>query len=61
MSDREKLTTATGCPIADNQNLLTAGARRPLLMQNFLGNACFYSSAARSSYGYKTLLLALLC
>ncbi|MBD2002266.1 MULTISPECIES: catalase-related domain-containing protein [Cyanophyceae] len=26
MSDREKLTTATGCPIADNQNSLTDGA-----------------------------------
>ena len=34
MSDREKLTTATGCPIADNQNSLTAGDRGPLLMQD---------------------------
>ena len=34
MSDREKLTTATGCPIADNQNALTAGDRGSLLMQD---------------------------
>lgn len=34
MSDRENLTTATGCPIADNQNSLTAGARALLLMQD---------------------------
>jgi catalase len=30
----ETLTTANGCPIADNQNSLTAGARGPLLMQD---------------------------
>ncbi len=34
MSDREKLTTATGCPIADNQNSLTAGDRGLLFMQD---------------------------
>lgn len=34
MSDREQLTTATGCPIADNQNSLTTGDRGPLLMQD---------------------------
>jgi len=34
MSDRENLTTATGCPIADNQNSLTTGPRGPLLMQD---------------------------
>jgi catalase len=34
MSDKPKLTTAGGCPIADNQNSLTAGPRGPLLMQD---------------------------
>ncbi len=33
MTDRNILTTADGCPIADNQNSLTAGPRGPLLMQ----------------------------
>jgi catalase len=33
-SSAETLTTANGCPIADNQNSLTAGARGPLLMQD---------------------------
>ena len=28
------LTTADGAPIADNQNALTAGRARPLLMQD---------------------------
>lgn len=34
MSDRPTLTTAEGCPIADNVNSMTAGARGPLLMQD---------------------------
>ncbi len=34
MTTPEKLTTATGCPIADNQNVLTAGSQGPLLMQD---------------------------
>ncbi|MEQ8786924.1 MAG: catalase [Pirellulaceae bacterium] len=34
MSDKPKLTTAGGCPIADNQNSMTAGPRGPLLMQD---------------------------
>ena len=34
MSEDRKLTTATGCPIYDNQNSMTAGARDPLLMQD---------------------------
>jgi catalase len=33
-SPTETLTTANGCPIADNQNSLTAGARGLLLMQD---------------------------
>ncbi len=35
MSTPEKLTTAHGAPVADNQNALTAGPRGPLLMQDF--------------------------
>jgi catalase len=32
---KEKLTTASGSPVADNQNSLTAGARGPLLVQDW--------------------------
>ncbi|WP_330219933.1 catalase [Chroogloeocystis siderophila] len=36
MSDRNTLTTANGTPVADNQNSLTTGDRRPfVLMQDF--------------------------
>ena len=31
----EKLTTASGIPVADNQNSVSAGARGPLLLQDF--------------------------
>ena len=31
----ERLTTASGSPIADNQNALSAGRRGPLLMQDW--------------------------
>jgi len=33
-SDRPTMTTADGCPIADNENSITAGPRGPLLMQD---------------------------
>lgn len=35
MADKKQLTTAHGNPIGDNQNSLTAGARGPLLMQDY--------------------------
>ncbi len=35
MSDKKKLTTTTGCPVADNQNVMTAGPRGPMLLQDF--------------------------
>ncbi len=35
MEKQETLTTTAGAPIADNQNSLTAGARGPLLMQDY--------------------------
>ncbi len=35
MSEKKQLTTAHGNPIGDNQNSLTAGARGPLLMQDY--------------------------
>lgn len=35
MVDPKTLTTADGIPVADNQNSLTAGARGPILMQDF--------------------------
>jgi len=35
MAEKKKLTTAHGQPVGDNQNSLTAGARGPLLMQDY--------------------------
>lgn len=35
MSKRKNMTTTAGAPISDNQNSLTAGARGPLLMQDY--------------------------
>jgi catalase len=34
MSNKPVMTTAAGCPVADNQNSVTAGARGPVLMQD---------------------------
>lgn len=34
MSDKKKLTTNAGCPVADNQNVMTAGRRGPMLLQD---------------------------
>ena len=34
MSTKKTMTTATGCPVADNQNSMSAGPRGPLLMQD---------------------------
>lgn len=33
-NNKKKLTTAFGAPVADNQNVMTAGARGPLLVQD---------------------------
>jgi len=35
MSDSKRLTTASGIPVADNQNSISAGPRGPLLLQDF--------------------------
>ena len=35
MSDKLRMTTSAGCPVADNQNSLSAGARGPLLLQDY--------------------------
>src|SRR5438309_9632308 len=35
MAKRPTLTTTSGMPVADNQNTITAGARGPVLMQDF--------------------------
>jgi catalase len=35
MAERPTLTTASGMPVADNQNTITAGPRGPVLMQDF--------------------------
>ena len=35
MSERPTLTTTAGAPVADNQNSITAGARGPLLMEDY--------------------------
>ncbi|MCM8854497.1 MAG: catalase [Candidatus Thiodiazotropha sp.] len=34
MSNKRVITTAAGCPVADNQNSMTAGVRGPVLMQD---------------------------
>ncbi|MCU7828847.1 MAG: catalase [Candidatus Thiodiazotropha sp. (ex Myrtea sp. 'scaly one' KF741663)] len=34
MSEKKTMTTAAGCPVADNQNSVTAGPRGPVLMQD---------------------------
>jgi catalase len=34
MSTKQIMTTAAGCPVADNQNSMSAGSRGPLLMQD---------------------------
>ncbi|SDY61581.1 catalase [Nitrosomonas sp. Nm58] len=34
MSDKKKLTTSAGCPVVDNQNVMTAGPRGPMLIQD---------------------------
>ena len=31
---KDKLTLTNGCPVADNQNVATAGARGPMLLQD---------------------------
>ncbi|MFB0975799.1 MAG: catalase, partial [Tolumonas sp.] len=35
MKDKNKLTTTSGCPVSDNQNVQTAGPRGPMLLQDF--------------------------
>ena len=35
MSKRQTLTTSAGAPVADNQNSMTAGARGPVLIQDY--------------------------
>lgn len=34
MTDKQKMTTNAGCPVADNQNVMTAGPRGPQLLQD---------------------------
>ena len=34
MSDSKRLTSVAGAPVADNQNVMTAGPRGPLLVQD---------------------------
>ena len=34
MGEKKKLTTSVGCPVVDNQNVLTAGPRGPQLLQD---------------------------
>jgi catalase len=35
MSEKKKLTTNAGAPVSDNQNVMTAGPRGPLLVQDW--------------------------
>ena len=34
LMEKKKLTTASGAPVADNQNVATAGRRGPMLLQD---------------------------
>lgn len=34
MNEKKKLTTAVGAPVVDNQNVITAGPRGPMLLQD---------------------------
>jgi catalase len=34
MAEKKKLTHVTGAPVVDNQNVLTAGKRGPMLLQD---------------------------
>src|SRR5690606_8874621 len=34
MTDKPKLTTVAGAPVAENQNVMTAGPRGPMLLQD---------------------------
>ena len=34
MKNKSKLTMSNGCPVSDNQNVLTAGSRGPMLLQD---------------------------
>jgi catalase len=36
MSEKRKLTTASGKPYAEHENTLSAGPRGPLLLQDFI-------------------------
>jgi len=35
MKDEKKLTTVAGAPVPDNQNVMTAGPRGPLLVHDW--------------------------
>ena len=35
MSTKKPLTTNAGCPVVDNQNVMTAGPRGPVLMSDY--------------------------
>ena len=47
MKEKEKiqLTTQAGVPVADNQNILTAGERGPALLQNVFQNGWYTQKA----------------
>jgi catalase len=47
MSTTKRFTNATGEPVADNTNIMTAGPRGPALLQDFWMIA--YSAASGSS------------
>ena len=50
MSDKKKLTLTNGAPVGENQNVLTAGPRGPMLLQDlwFLEKLA-HTSIVRSS------------
>ncbi len=45
MNDKKKLTNNVGAPVADNQNIMTAEKRGPVLLQDvwFLEKICNFT------------------
>lgn len=54
MSENKRLTTNAGCPVADNQGVMTAGRRGPHLLQDvwFLVKLAHFDGNHGSTVGY---------
>ena len=59
MSDQKKLTTAVGCPVAHNQNVMTAGPRGPQLLQDVWGYQAQTDASRTVDYHIRALRVKL--